>query len=234
VLVHALFILASTIALAPLVAYVPMAAMAALLLIVAKNMSEARHFVRLMRIAPRSDVIVLLACFTLTVLFDMVIAVSVGVMLAALLFMKRMSVLTKVTLDTTMAEKLEMPAGVRLYEIAGPMFFGAANVALGTLERIGNDAKVIILDMRAVPDIDATGLVALEGILDGLRRSQRKTILCGLQASVAASFDRADIRRIPGRLAFAPDVETALSMAIVHEARGALATPPAGMPTLSS
>jgi SulP family sulfate permease len=234
VVVHSVFILASTIALAPLVAYLPMAAMAALLLIVAKNMSEARHFVRLMRIAPRSDVIVLLTCFTLTVLFDMVVAVSVGVMLAALLFMKRMSVLTRVTLDTTTAAKLEMPAGVRLYEIAGPMFFGAANVALGTLERIGNDAKVVILDMRAVPVIDATGLVALEGILDNLKRSQRKTILSGMQHAVAASFDRAGIKRIPGRLAFAPDIETAVSMAIVHEARGVLATPPAGTASLGA
>jgi SulP family sulfate permease len=163
-----------------------------------------------------------------------VVAVSVGVMLAALLFMKRMSVLTRVTLDTTTAAKLEMPAGVRLYEIAGPMFFGAANVALGTLERIGNDAKVVILDMRAVPVIDATGLVALEGILDNLKRSQRKTILSGMQHAVAASFDRAGIKRIPGRLAFAPDIETAVSMAIVHEARGVLATPPAGTASLGA
>ncbi len=234
VIVHSLFILASTIALAPLVAYLPMAALAALLLIVAKNMSEARHFVRLIRIAPRSDVIVLLTCFTLTVLFDMVIAVSVGVMLAALLFMKRMSVLTTVTLDTGLAERIEMPPGVRLYEIAGPMFFGAANVALGTLETIGSEAKVVILDMRHVPVIDATGLVALEGIVDRLKRSQRKTILCGLQPSVAESFDKAGIKRVPGRLAFAPDVDTAISMAIVHEARAVLATPPTGTSTLNS
>ncbi len=231
-IVHALFILASTIALAPLVAYLPMAALAALLLIVAKNMSEARHFVRLMRIAQRSDVIVLLTCFTLTVLFDMVIAVSVGVMLAALLFMRRMAVLTKVTLDTTMGETFEMPAGVRLYEIAGPMFFGAANVALGTLDTIGSEAKVVILEMRHVPVVDATGLVALESILDRLHRSHQKTILCGLQAEVAATFAKAGIKRVPGRLAFAPDVETAISMAIVHEARLSIATPPTGIPTV--
>ena len=83
--IHALFVLACTVALAPLVAYLPMAALAALLLIVAKNMAEVRHFVHIVRVAPRSDVIVLLTCFSLTVLFDMVIAVSVGVVLAALL-----------------------------------------------------------------------------------------------------------------------------------------------------
>jgi len=232
VIIHSLFILASTIALAPLVAYLPMAALAALLLIVAKNMSEARHFVRLTRIAPRSDVIVLFTCFTLTVMFDMVIAVSVGVMLAALLFMRRMAVLTKVTLDTSIAEKIEVPPGVRLYEIAGPMFFGAANVALGALETVGSEARVVILEMRHVPEIDATGLVALEGILDRLHRSHRKTILCGLQPHVAAKFDKAGIKRVPGRIAYAPDVETAFSMAIVHEARASMATPAAGSPTL--
>ncbi len=234
VLVHAVFILASTIALAPLVAYLPMAALAALLLVVARNMSEARHFVRLTRVAPRSDVIVLLTCFLLTVLFDMVVAVSVGVMLAALLFMRRMAVLTRVTLDTTTAQKLAMPPGVQLYEIAGPMFFGAANVALATLEHIGDHTKVIILDMRHVPVVDATGLVALEGILDGLRRSHTKTILCGLQPPVAETFERAGIKRVPGHLAFAPDVETAVSMAIVHDARGQLLTPPAGTATVGN
>ncbi len=217
--VHALFILASTIALAPLVAYLPMAAMAALLLVVARNMSEARHFVRLTRIAPRSDVIVLLTCFTLTVLFDMVIAVSVGVMLAALLFMRRMAVLTKVTLDTTTPQNIEVPPGVRLYEISGPLFFGAANVAMETLETVGNDARVIVLSMRHVDVVDATGLVALTSILDRLNRGNLKVILVGLQPEPAALLERAGIKRSPGKLAFAPDLETGLSMAIVHAAR---------------
>ena len=217
--VHSLFILASTIALAPLVAYLPMAALAALLLVVARNMSEARHFVRLTRIAPRSDVMVLITCFTLTVLFDMVIAVSVGVMLAALLFMRRMAVMTKVTLDTTIAEKIDIPRGVRLYEISGPLFFGAANVAMETLETVGSEAQVIVLSMRHVDVIDATGLVALTSILDRLNRGNRKVILVGLQPEPAALIERAGIKRLPGRVAFAPDLETAISMAIVHSAR---------------
>jgi SulP family sulfate permease len=226
--IHALFILTCTIALAPLVGYLPMAAMAALLLIVAKNMSEARHFVHVLRTAPRSDVMVLITCFALTVLFDMVIAVSVGVVLAALLFMRRMAFLTKVELDTSIAQDYYTPPGVRLYEIAGPLFFGAAKSAMEALETVGSDAKVVILEMRNVPVIDATGLVALETILDRLHRSHRKTILCGLQPNVAAKLEKAGIKRIPGRLVFAPDVETALSMAIIHDARGSLATPAAG------
>jgi sulfate permease, SulP family len=227
---HAIFILACTIALAPLVGYLPMAAMAALLLIVAKNMSEARHFVHLLRAAPRSDVMVLLTCFGLTVLFDMVIAVSVGVMLAALLFMRRMAFMTRVSLDTEQVAHLNVPEGVHVYDIAGPLFFGAAKTAMETLETIHSDAKVVILQMRGVPVMDATGLVALETILDRLHRSNRKVILCALQPEVRQLFARAGIKRIPGRFAFAPDLETAVSMAILHDARF---TPAVGTPTAS-
>jgi sulfate permease, SulP family len=217
--VHALFVLACTIALAPLVAYLPMAAMAALLLIVARNMSESRHFVRLVRVAPRSDVLVLLVCFGLTVVFDMVIAVEVGVVLAALLFMRRMAVMTKITLDTETVETFDAPRGVRIYEIAGPMFFGAAQSAVGVLDAIGSDAHTVILWMKHVPVIDATGMVALESVLDRLRRSRRKVIVAGLPDQPAELLARAGIKRVPGELAFAPDLEIALSMAIVHDAR---------------
>ncbi|HEX7702689.1 MAG TPA: SulP family inorganic anion transporter, partial [Kofleriaceae bacterium] len=111
---HSIFVLACTIALAPLVSYLPMAALAGLLIVVARNMSEARHFVRLARIAPRHDVMVMLTCFVLTVVFDMVIAVTVGVVLAALLFMRRMSVLTNVALETASDLKVEVPPGIRV------------------------------------------------------------------------------------------------------------------------
>lgn len=218
--VHALFILACTIALAPLMAYLPLAAMAAMLLIVARNMSEARHFVRLLRIAPRSDVLVLLTCFGLTVVFDMVIAVSVGVMLAALLFMRRMAVMTKIqALETGMTQSIDMPKGVHLYEIAGPLFFGAAHVAMETLETVGHEARTVIVSMRQVNVMDSTGLVALESMLDRLARDGRKVILAALQPGPAELLERAGIKRVPGQLAFAPDLDTAISMAIVHSAR---------------
>ncbi|MEZ4403342.1 MAG: C4-dicarboxylic acid transporter DauA [Kofleriaceae bacterium] len=217
--VHALFVLICTIALAPLMAYLPLAAMAALLLVVAKHMSEARHFARLMRIAPRSDVLVLLTCFTLTVAFDMVTAIAVGVVLAALLFMRRMAILTKVTLDSEAVAHLDVPAGVKHYEIAGPMFFGAANVAMETLDSIDSDARTVILSMKRVTVMDATGLVALESLLDRLTRGGRKIILAGLAPDIAALLDRAGIKRVPGQLAFAPDLDTAVAMAIVHTSR---------------
>jgi sulfate permease, SulP family len=216
---HSIFILACTIALAPLVGYLPMAALAGLLLIVARNMSEARHFIRLARIAPRSDVMVMLTCFGLTVMFDMVIAVTFGVLLAALMFMRRMAVLTHATLQTTTDSKILVPPGVRVYEIAGPLFFGAAKTAMNALHTAGGKDHTLILDMQHVPTMDATGLVALESVLDRLYRSKVKVIFSGLAEEVSEILDRAGIKRDPGRLAYAPDVETAISMAIVHAAR---------------
>jgi sulfate permease, SulP family len=225
---HAIFILACTIMLAGLVAYLPMAALAGLLIIVARNMSEARHFARLLRIAARSDVVVMVTCFTLTVVFDMVVAVTVGVVLAALLFMRRMAATIKVELDSPKEHGLsiELPPGVRLYEVAGPMFFGAAKSAMEVIATVGNrNDHTFVLNMERVPTIDATGLVALESVLDRLFRSHIKVIFAGLTPEVADLLDRAGIKRDPGRLAYAPDIETAISMAIVHGARRTLDPP---------
>jgi sulfate permease, SulP family len=216
---HAVFVLACTIALAPLVSYLPMAALAALLIIVARNMSEARHFWRLARIAPKHDVLVMMTCFILTVVFDMVIAVTVGVVLAALLFMRRMSVLTTTAIETPSELKTNVPPGIRIYEIAGPLFFGAAKSAMEALHSVGDKDHTYILDMRLVPTMDATGLVALESALDRLHRSKVKVIFAALAPEVSDMFHRAGIKREVGKIAYAPDVETAVSMAIVHAAR---------------
>jgi SulP family sulfate permease len=216
---HALLVLACTVALAPLVGYLPMAAMAALLLIVAKNMSEARHFVHLVRVAPRSDVLVLLTCFSFTVIFDMVIAVSVGVVLAALLFMRRMAEITDTTLETEALGTFELPKGIRVYEIGGPLFFGAAQKAVNVVDQVNQEKGTVILNLTRVPVMDATGLVALETILAKLKRTGLKTILVGVNQQPAEVLARADIKRQAGTLAFAPDLDTAVSMAIVHIAR---------------
>src|SRR6202034_3089004 len=117
---------------------VPMASLGALLLLVAWNMSELRHFRHILKVAPRSDVLVLLTCYGLTVAFDMVVAVSVGVVLAALMFMKRMSEMTsgRVMAAPSADENRKLPKGVTLYEIAGPLFFGAAQKAIASVSRI--------------------------------------------------------------------------------------------------
>src|SRR5207253_6853437 len=145
--VHAAVVLASILLLAHIVSYVPMASLAALLLVIAWNMSEVRHMAHVLRVAPKSDVFVLVTCFVLTVAFDMVIAVTVGIVLAALLFMARMAELTQARLlqdaDGEEAERL-LPRGVAVYEIRGPLFFGAAQNAMGALGTVAADVKVVI------------------------------------------------------------------------------------------
>jgi sulfate permease, SulP family len=173
VVFHSVFILVAMLALAPLLGALPMAAMGGLLLVVAWNMSDVGHFVRILRTAPRSDVMVLLVCFGLTVAFDMVVAVGVGVVLAAFLFMRRMIEISGATLvgaQHPQAAGLIEPGTVH-YEIAGPLFFGAAQKALEALTTVDHTVDTVIIDLGDVPAIDATGLVALESALEHLHRS---------------------------------------------------------------
>ncbi len=196
--VHSAVVLLSIVLFAPLVAYVPMASLAALLLLVAWNMSERRHFVHILKVAPKSDVTVLVTCFLLTVLFDMVKAVSVGVVLAALLFMKRMSDLTQGRLGLSGEGRADdtdrdLPEGVVRYEIAGPLFFGAAQHAMGQIERIRPDVRVVILDLSRVPAIDATGLVALESACASLFKAKRRIVISGPLPEPRVVFQKADL-----------------------------------------
>ncbi|MFO0548116.1 MAG: C4-dicarboxylic acid transporter DauA [Polyangiaceae bacterium] len=180
-IVHALTILAAVLALAPLLGYLPMSGLAALLLLVAWNMSEAKHFLHTLRVAPKSDVAVLLTCYTLTVGFDMVIGVSVGVVLAAFMFMRRMAEVThtRVSRGSHPDLNLPIPDGVALYEISGPLFFGAAQKAMAVLEIVASQTKVAVLVMDEVHAMDATGLVALESALDALHGHGCVAILTG-------------------------------------------------------
>jgi SulP family sulfate permease len=137
-----------------------------------------------------------------------------------------MAELTDVKLDTGTMQKFELPDGVRLYEVAGPLFFGAAGRAMSVLESIGNDGSLaVILYLGQVPAIDATGLVAMESVLRKLKGAGHKVILAGMRKGVSDVLQRAGMMREPGRLAFAPDLDSALSMAIVHNARQRIATP---------
>jgi sulfate permease, SulP family len=214
---QAVWLLLAVVLLAPLLSHVPISALATLLLLVAYNMFEARHIARLLRVAPRSDATIMVTCFLLTVFFDLTTAISIGLGLAALLFMRRMAMLTSVKLsnqETRSAETAEIPAGVRMYEIAGPMFFGAAKTAFANMRSGASKSHTVIISMRGVPIMDATGLVALETALDRLYRDGQQVILCGLQPDIGAFLDQAGIRRTPGKLAFAPDNETAIKMAL--------------------
>jgi SulP family sulfate permease len=213
---HAVVVLLAVLLLAPLLAYVPMAALAGLLLVVAWNMSERRHFVTILRIAPKSDAVVLLACFALTVVFDMVVAVSFGIVLASLLFMRRTAELTHSRLlDATSGDDSEyrLAPGVALYEVAGPLFFGAAQNAMGALHAVGSQSRVIVLALGRVPSIDATGLVALESALTRLRAAKKQVVLTGPLPEPRQVFDRANLLKQHDHVHFAESVEAGLALA---------------------
>jgi SulP family sulfate permease len=212
---HSLFVLLSVLAIAPLLGYLPMASLAALLLLVAWNMSEARHFAHALKVAPRSDVVVLLVCFGLTVIFDMVIAVSVGIVLAALLFMRRMAEVSGVKLGEETHPILSegLPEDVLVYEVAGPLFFGAAQKAMSAVQRVAPGVSVVILDLSSVPAIDATGLVSLESAVERLSHAHVYVILAGVQRQPARALTRSGLRRKRDRLAICHSFEAAVAVA---------------------
>ncbi len=215
-IIHAGVVLVAILLLAPLFSYLPMAALAALLLMVAWNMSEAGHVLHTLRISPRSDVLVLLTCLILTVLFDMVLAVGVGLLLAAGLFIKRMSDLTDTAaLPRHFHQALkDLPEHVLVYAIRGPLFFGAAEKALSVLRRFNNDVKVVIVDISAVPLLDMTALAALDNVLRDYRKQSVGLVLVGTSSRVRLKLRRAGILREEGHLAYVQNLEQARAKAL--------------------
>ncbi|MDV3442982.1 C4-dicarboxylic acid transporter DauA [Pseudomonas otitidis] len=215
-IIHAGVVLTAMLLLAPLFSYLPMAALAALLVMVAWNMSEARHVLHTLRIAPRNDVVVLLVCLVLTVLFDMVLAVGVGLLLAAGLFIKRMSELTDTQPMPGHAQRAlgELPASVVPYVISGPLFFGAADKALSVLRMLNPQVRVVVVEISAVPLLDMTALAALESLLEDYRRQGIGLVLVGTTPRVHLKLRRAGIRREEGRLAYVQTLEQARAKAL--------------------
>jgi SulP family sulfate permease len=214
--IHSFFVLAAVVLGSKLVAFVPMASLGALLLLVAWNMSELEHFKHILKVAPRSDVLVLLTCFALTVAFDMVVAVSVGVVLAALLFMRRMSELTSGRVTATLGgdENRKLPGGVTLYEIAGPLFFGAAQKAVASINRLGgDDSRVVVLALGSVPVIDASGLVALESACEKLQRLGKIVVITGPLPHPRSVFDKSNLEVVHDRVFIAETLEEGLQLA---------------------
>ena len=216
--VHAVFVLAAVLLLAPLVAYLPMPALAALLLVVAYNMSDIKHVVHILRVAPKSDVFVLLTCLFLTVIFDMVVSVAAGVMLAALLFMRRMAEISGATVSTEDHPVLKeiLPKGVIVYRIEGALFFGAAEKALSEVELVGSHVRVLILDISVVPIMDATGLVALESALERMEKNETLVILVGVQPQPRKLLEKAGIKDEPGDIQFVDRMRDAVAVARKH------------------
>ncbi|HJU87496.1 MAG TPA: sulfate permease [Gemmatimonadota bacterium] len=220
-MVHALTVLAILFALAPLAVLVPMAALAGVLFMVAYHMSEWRVFVKLFR-SPKSDILVMLTTFLLTVLVDLVVALQVGIVLAAFLFMRRMAELSEAAyvkdmlsegegLDPKMAEPL--PHGVEVFQVHGTLFFGAASKFKDAMRRVEKPPRVLILRLREVLAIDATGLRALEDVLDKARADGTQVIMTGVQAQPRAVLARAGILERVGEENVVADFRSAVERA---------------------
>jgi SulP family sulfate permease len=214
--VHAVFVLLAVLLLAPLLGRLPMASLAALLLLVAWNMSEREHFAFVLRAAPRSDIAVLLVCFGLTVVFDMVVSVTAGIILSAMLFIRRMAEVSGVRLigDSHPELREPLPRGIVLYEVAGPLFFGAAQAAMNALQTVEKrGVGAVVLDLQGVPAMDATGLVNLESVVKRLNGAGVKVILAGVQPQPMRALAKAGWRNRHGRVRIFRSFERAIGVA---------------------
>ncbi|HEU0055609.1 MAG TPA: SulP family inorganic anion transporter [Longimicrobium sp.] len=220
---HALTLLLVTLFFGRLAAYVPLATLAAILVVVAYHMSEWRTFASELR-APRSDAAVLLVTFALTVAVDLTVAIQAGMVLAVFLFMKRMAEVTRVTAlaaeDDEAAEPAlrgdAVPKGVEVYAIDGPFFFGAAEKFRETVGMLKGAPRVLVLDLSGVPAIDSTGLHAFRGTVRRAHREGTLVILAGVHAQPRAAMERAGVVDELGEENLFPTLPDALAGAREH------------------
>lgn len=218
-IVHALVVLAAILVLAPWLSWLPLSAMAALLLLVAWNMSEAHKVVDLIRRAPRSDVLVLLVCLSLTVIFDMVIAITFGVILASLLFMREVAKMTRLhNLAEHRRYASEVPANTLIYKINGPLFFAAAERVFGELLAEVQDHETLVLQMEAVSILDAGGLAAFQQFAKRMAKTGVRLRVAELQFQPLKTLARAKVRPVAGELEFYGSLEEAIRGETLHEA----------------
>ena len=200
-IVHALLLVAILLFLAPLASDIPLAVLSAILFVVAWNMSEVRHFAHLLRTAPKADRLILVITFLLTVFADLVVAVNVGVILAILHFLRRMA--EAVETQPVDAAELEaelsrhglhpLPPDVLVYEIAGPMFFGAVENFERALVHTHAEPKALVIRLRRVPFMDITGIQTLQEVTGKLRRRGVRVVLCEANERVAEKLQRAEV-----------------------------------------
>lgn len=223
-IVHAIVLLVIFLVLMPLAAYIPMSCLAGVLVIVSYNMSGWRTFMQLMK-NPKSDVIVLLITFFLTVVFDLTIAIEVGLLIACLLFMKRMAESTQIKViadeidpnDETDAEVHEehliIPEGVEVYEINGPYFFGIANKFEELMTAMENHPKVRVIRMRRVPFIDSTGIHNLQNLCEMSHREGTHIVLSGVTPNVYSVLEHNGFCKLLGKDHICPNINVALDRA---------------------
>ncbi len=205
-IIHALLVLLALLVLAPWLSWLPLAAMASLLLMVAWNMSEAHKVVYLLRRAPKDDILVMLLCLSLTVLFDMVIAITVGIVLASLLFMRRIARMTRLS-------ELSAENGRLVLRVNGPLFFAAAERIFNELLVRSESYDVIVLQWDAVPVLDAGGLDALQRFIEALLPG-KQLVITDMPFQPLKTLARARVQPIEGKLHFyatLPEALTALN-----------------------
>jgi SulP family sulfate permease len=221
-MLHAMFLLAFMLVLAPLMHFVPLAALAAVLLVVAWNISEYEHFRHTLS-APKGDRLVLLLTFFLTVFFDLTLAIEVGLVVAAFVFMFRMAEAVEVSsgfkliddngeVGTDLSQRDRLPPGVEVFQISGPLFFGAANRLDNLLDQFRDPPKVFILRMRLVPIVDSSGVHALQTLLERCRRRGIVLIISGLQPQPRRVIAKMHLHPREGELHFVADFESALQL----------------------
>ena len=224
-IIHAAVLLLIFLILMPYAQYIPMACLAGVLVIVAYNMSGWRTFRQLLK-NPKSDISVLLITFFLTVIFDLTVAIEVGLMLACLLCMRRMAETTQVSVLTdeidpsqevdfqaTDLAHFKIPDGCEVYEINGPFFFGIANRFEEIMGRMGSRPKVRIIRMRKVPFVDSTGMHNLENLIQMSHAEGIHVILSGVNPKVHEVLMRNDFGRIVGEEDIQPHINLALNRA---------------------
>lgn len=220
-MLHAAFLLLFLLFASGLMKLVPMAALAAVLFMVAWGMSEAERFVSLLRM-PGTDRWVLLLTFGLTVLVDLTVAIAVGVTLASLLFMMRMSEAVRVdteghaqdeSVDDELDQRDSLPPGVEVFRIVGPFFFGVAGQLIDTLRRAGDPPRVIILRMRRMPFLDGSGVAALEQFVHQANGAGTRVILSGVTGQPLALLSETPLGPAGGRVTYAPGYRQAFEIA---------------------
>ena len=223
-MVHAVVLLLILLLLMPLAKFIPMACLAGVLAVVAYNMSGWRTFKGLLK-NPKSDVTVLLITFFLTVLFDLTVAIEVGLVIACVLFMHRVMETTEISViqneidpnkDTgadTHEEHISIPRGVEVYEINGPYFFGIANKFEDIMARLGDRPKVRVIRMRKVPFIDSTGIHNLENLCRMSQKEKITVVLSGVNDKVHRVLEHAGFYELLGRENICPNINVALERA---------------------
>lgn len=219
---HAVTLVLIILFLAPLASNIPLCALAAILFVVAYNMSELKHFKRMVQRAPHADVAILLITFSLTVFSDLVIAVNIGVILAMLHFMRRMasSVEVQQVVEHELEEELRangharLPPGTLIYTIEGPLFFGAAETFERVLAQTHTDPHLLIIRLKRVPFMDITGLQVLEEVIQQLHKRNIVVKLCEANTKVLNKLDRVGILQEIGTEHYHADFNTALAKAV--------------------